>query len=129
MDIYFDTIFGAPHDIKDSELCFCLQRNGTVLSDPQPHLVKMNNIRGDMTSPAFVRLHYLQKHEYRGIDAPCNLIVEVRKFEPNVELTLKSVAWTIISLFDPAGELNVGKWRCPMFKCPTKLGSLVETIG
>lgn len=42
---------------------------------------------------------------------------------------MKSVAWTIVSLFDPAGELNVGKWRCPMFKCPTKLGSLVETIG
>jgi len=59
LDIYFDTIFGAPHDIKDSELCFCLQRNGTVLSDPQPHLVKMNNIQGDLTSPDFVRLLYL----------------------------------------------------------------------
>lgn len=44
-------------------------------------------------------------------------------------MTLKSVAWTIVSLFDPAGDINFGKWRCPMFKCPTKLGKDVETIA
>jgi len=89
----------------------------------------MNSLAPDLTSPDYTRLNYLQKHEYKRIDAPCNLIVEIRKFEPNVELTLRSVAWTIISLFDPAGDLNVGMWRCPMFKCPTKLGNAVEAIG
>ena len=39
------------------------------------------------------------------------------------------MAWTIISLFDPAGDLNVGKWRAPMFKCPTKLGTKIEMIS
>lgn len=34
-----------------------------------------------------------------------------------------------MSLFDPAGDLNIGKWRCPMFKCPTQLGKDIETIG
>ena len=32
------------------------------------------------------------------------------------------MAWTIISLFNPAGEPEVGRWRCPLYKCPTKLG-------
>lgn len=39
------------------------------------------------------------------------------------------MAWTIISLFDPAGDVNVGKWRVPMFRCPTKLGIAVETVS
>ena len=51
-----------------------------------------------------------------------NLIVEMRKFDPAVPNSLKSVAWTIFQIYDPAGDLNVGKWRLPMYKCPTKLG-------
>ena len=39
------------------------------------------------------------------------------------------MAWTIFSLFDPAGDLNVGKWRAPMFRCPTKLGASIEAIS
>lgn len=129
IDIYFDTIFNAPLDIKDCELCFCLQRDGQVLSTPQPCLVKMNHISPDQSNPDQVRINFLTKHEYRDIEAPANLIIEIRKFDPAVQQSLKSVAWTIVSLYDPAGDLNIGKWRAPMFNCPTKLGSAVETIA
>ena len=126
IEIHFDTIFNSPLDIKDCELCFCLQRAGEVLREPQPCLVKMNHIAPDAANPDQARINFLAKHEYKDIDAPVNLIVEVRKFDPAVPHSLKSLAWTIISLFDPAGDLNVGKWRAPMLKCPTKLGVHIE---
>ena len=90
--------------IKDCELCFCLQREGSVLQEPQPALVKMDHIKPEPTNPDLVRLNFFAKHEYKQISAPCNMVIEVRKFDPTVSQSLKSVAWTIVSLFDPAGE-------------------------
>ena len=128
-DIYFDTIFQAPSDIRDCELCFCLQCNGQVLSDPQPCIVKMHSINPDLSNPNQIRINFGARHEYTDIIAPCNLIVEVRKSDPAVQDSLKSVAWTMFALFDPAGDLNYGKWKAPMFKCPTKLQTDIETIA
>ena len=42
---------------------------------------------------------------------------------------MKSVAWTIVSLFDPSGEIQTGRWRCPLFNCPTKLGQDIGLIA
>ena len=89
----------------------------------------MNFISPDNGNPDFARINFLNKQEYRDIEAPVNLIVEFRKFEPGVQQSLKSIAWTIISLYDPAGDLCVGKWRAPMFRCPTKLGIPIEMIA
>ena len=43
--------------------------------------------------------------------------------------SLKSVAWTIFQLYDPAGDLNAGKWRLPMYRCPTKLGIDIQRVS
>lgn len=29
--------------------------------------------------------------------------------------------WTVFSIFDPAGNLNKGWWRLPLYECPTNL--------
>ena len=45
IDVYFDAVIQSPVEmITDCELCFCLQREGEVLQDPQPALVKMDNL-------------------------------------------------------------------------------------
>lgn len=55
------------------------------------------------------------------LDGPANLIIELRTNDPNVPGTLKSLCWTMLALFDPSGNLNSGRWRLPMYKCPTNL--------
>ena len=46
-----------------------------------------------------------------GLDS--NLIVEVRDRQGRKY-------WTVFGLFDPAGVLNEGKWKLPLYPCPTK---------
>ena len=89
----------------------------------------MSQINPDLTNPQVSRISFVGRHNYEDVQAPLNLIVELRKFIPNVQQSLKSVAWTIFSLYDPAGDLNIGKWRAPMFKCPTKLGITIDTVA
>ena len=45
----------------------------------------MNNIQPDLSNPDFARINFLQKHDYKTIEAPCNLVVEIRKFDPSVQ--------------------------------------------
>lgn len=67
-------------------MCFCLQRNGQVLSNPQPCLVKMDHLSPDPINPDRLKINFLAKHMFdEAIEAPCNLIVEMRKFDPNTE--------------------------------------------
>lgn len=76
-----------------------------------------------------VRLNFNYAHQLDDIGSPANLIIELRKFDPMVANSLKSVAWTILQLYDPAGQLSVGKWRLPMYKTPTRLGADISRIG
>lgn len=45
----------------------------------------MNHISPDQSNPDQVRINFLTKHEYRDIEAPANLIIEIRKFDPSVQ--------------------------------------------
>ena len=128
MTLFFDAAHAAPRDIKDCELCFCMQRNGQVLATPKPSLVKMATIHPDFDNPEAARINFNFSQFYKDIEPPTNLVVEMRKFDPAVPNSLKSVAWTILQLYDPAGELCVGKWKLPMYKCPTKLGIDIHRI-
>ena len=49
--IYFDTIMLAPREVRDAELCFCLQKDGVVLSEPKPRIVKMKGLVPDFEEP------------------------------------------------------------------------------
>lgn len=89
----------------------------------------MRQIKPDPANPDYVRLDFSAMHRYKAIGAPCNMVVEVRKFDSSLPQSLKSVAWTIISLFDPAGQLQVGRWRCPLYLCPTRLGQDIFEIA
>ena len=93
-----------------------------MLASPQPSLCDMIEKKADLRDANLVKCVFDYSHQYEAQDPPCNLIVELRsKVNQNDEF-VKSQAWTIIPLYDPAGDLLVGKWRCPMYKCPTKLG-------
>ena len=128
MNIFFDSVHNAPRDIKDCELCFCMQRNGQVLATPKPSLVKMSTIHPDFDNPEKARINFSYAQFYKDVEPPTNLVIEMRKFDPAVPNSLKSVAWTILQLYDPAGELVTGKWRLPMYRCPTKLGIDIHRI-
>ena len=129
LNIFFDSVFSAPRDIKDCELCFCMQRNGQVLANPKPCLVKMQTLNPDFEDYSKARVNFNFTQFYKDLEPPMNLIIEMRKFDPAVPNSLKSVAWTIFQIYDPAGDLNVGKWRLPTYKCPTKLGIDIQRIG
>lgn len=49
------------------------------------------------------RINFNYAHHLEDIGSPANLIIEMRKYDPMVENSLKSVAWTILQLYDPAG--------------------------
>ena len=128
MNLFFDAVYNAPRDIKDCELCFCMQRNGQVLAQPKPSLVKMSTIHPDFDNPEKARINFNFSQYYKEIEPPATLVVEMRRFDPAMPNSLKSVAWTILQLYDPAGDLCAGKWRLPMYKCPTKLGIDIHRI-
>ena len=128
MNIFFDAVHNAPRGIKDCELCFCMQRNGQVLAAPKPSLVKMATIHPDYDNPEAARINFNFSQYYKEIEPPANLVVEMRQYDPAVPNSLKSVAWTILQLYDPAGDLCAGKWRLPMYRCPTKLGLDIHRI-
>jgi hypothetical protein len=54
------------------------------------------------------------------------LIIEVRAGETNQ--TLKSKYWTIFGFYDPAGALNKGRWRLPLYPCPTNLTTQMVNV-
>jgi hypothetical protein len=56
-----------------------------------------------MENPLLIRINFNYAHHLEDIGSPANLIVEMRKYDPMVENSLKSVAWTILQLYDPAG--------------------------
>lgn len=49
--IYFDTMMLCPKEIRDAELVFVLQRNGMVLAEPKPRMVKMAGLQPDFEEP------------------------------------------------------------------------------
>ena len=61
----------------------------------------------------FSASHNLMQNEIT--DAPLNLLIEIRNSEGNLN------CWTVMSLYNPAQELNIGRWRLPVYKTPTKL--------
>lgn len=49
------------------------------------------------------------------------MIIEVRTSDPHEPKSLRSTAWTVMSIFNPAKEPNYGRWRLPVYKVPTNL--------
>jgi hypothetical protein len=56
-----------------------------------------------------------------SLDSPLNLIIEIRASDPNRNESLRSTAWTVMPLFNPASEPYYGRWRLPVYKVPTPL--------
>ena len=75
--IYFDAVFKASRDIKDCELCYCIQREGQVLNNPKPCLVKMKDMLQDMESHQKVRINFNYAHLLEDIGSPANLVIEM----------------------------------------------------
>ena len=76
--LYFDTIMLAPRHYRDAELCFCLQKDGVVMTDPKPRLVKMKGLSPDFEEPTKQRLAFNYSHTLLSLNSPTNLIIEVR---------------------------------------------------
>jgi len=68
----------APRHFRDAELCFCLQKDGVVMNDPKPRLVKMKGLSPDFEEPTKQRLAFGYSHTLLSLRSPVNLIVEVR---------------------------------------------------
>jgi hypothetical protein len=111
----------APRDYRDCELCFCLQKNGVVLTDPRPRLVRMAGLSPDFEETMKQRISFSFSHLLSALEPPVNLIVEIRTSDPNDPMSVKSTAWTVMPLFNPANEPNFGRWRLPVYRIPTNL--------
>ena len=61
-------------------------------------------------------------------DPPCNMIIEIRVADPRDPSIARSTAWTIMPLYNPAGEPNFGRWRLPVYRLPTKLDVEMKEI-
>ena len=80
MEIYFDAAFKAPRNLNNCELCFCLQRGGAVLPNPQPSLCLSSKKNADLNDPQYIKVVFDYNHHYESIDPPCNMIVELREY-------------------------------------------------
>lgn len=49
------------------------------------------------------------------------MIIEIRTSDPSDPSSLKSAAWTVMPLFNPALEPYYGRWRLPVYSVPTNL--------
>jgi hypothetical protein len=68
------------------------------------------------------RISFNVPNLFKDLKTGTNLIIELRTNDPNKSNVLKSTAWTVMPLFNPADEFNIGRWRLPMYQCPTLLG-------
>lgn len=127
--IYIDTVIQAPRDYREVELIFILQRSGVVLPEVQPRIVKLRTNQPDFEEPRKQRLSFHFAQTMTSLQPPLNLIVEMRTSDPITQDSLRSTAWTVMPLFNPALEPNFGRWRCPMYKVPTNLGIDVRSIA
>jgi hypothetical protein len=50
-----------------------------------------------------IRVNFNYAHLLEEIGSPANLVIEMRKFDPMVPHSLKSLSWTVLQLYDPAG--------------------------
>jgi hypothetical protein len=105
----------APRNYRDAELCFCLQKDGVVMTDPKPRLVKMKGLNPDFEEPTKQRFAFNYSHALIGLESPVNLIIEIRISDPQNQAGLESVAWTVMPLFNPADEPNTGRWKLPLY--------------
>lgn len=75
----------------------------------------------DFEEPMKQRVTFNFNQTLTTLTAPLNLIVEVRTSDPINVSSLRSTAWTVMPLFNPALEPNYGRWRLPCYKVPTNL--------
>jgi hypothetical protein len=61
-----------------------------------------------------------------GMTAPSNIIFEVRVSEGNEPPS--SRYWTVFGVFNPQNKLNIGRWRLPLYECPTELNTKMEDV-
>ena len=119
--IYIDNLMLAPPDYRDVELIFILYPSGNVLPEPKPRLVRMAGILPDFEEPLKQRVSFNFSHALIAPEAPLNLVIELRTANPVDPTQVKSTAWTVMPLYNPAQEPNFGRWRLPMYAPPTKL--------
>lgn len=100
--IYFDTLMLAPRDYREAELVFILQRDNQVLPEPKPRLVRMAGLSPDFEEPFKQRMSFNYTHTLKAQDPPLNLIIEIRVSDPTDPTNIKSTAWTVMPLFNPA---------------------------
>ena len=63
----------------------------------------MKHAQQDIENPLHTRLNFNYAHQLEDIGSPAEVTIELRSYDPMVENSLKSVAWTKLQLYDPAG--------------------------
>ena len=121
MTVYFDTLIQAPREFsKEVQLIFVLKRNGVVLPDMKPRIIKMQGTQPDFEEVSKQRIGFNFSQVLTTLTPPLSCVIEVRAADSNGQ-NLRSVAWTVMPLFNPAEEPNFGRWRLPTYKVPTNL--------
>ena len=88
---------------------------------PKPQTFKHKSTRSDFENLDKQRFLLDFPNLLRGLQPPMNLIIEIRSPDENSRKNFTSTAWTVMPLFNPANELNLGQWRLPVYECPTLL--------
>jgi hypothetical protein len=79
----------------------------------------MKTLQTDYENTDRLRSFFNYSKDIHESEKPLNLIIEVRIADNNQEPISKY--WTVFGVFDPAGNLNVGRWRLPLYATPTNL--------
>ena len=100
VSVYLDTLFQAPREWRDIELCFTLTKNGSLVKEFKPRIIRMRNLIPDFEQPMKSRCSFNYSSMLSDLFAPLNMIVEVRASDATSQ-HLHSVGWTIMPIHNP----------------------------
>jgi hypothetical protein len=78
----------------------------------------MKTMNPDYEDSNRLRAFFNFSQNIQDVEPPANLVIEVRAADTS-QVRPTSKYWSIFGLYDPAGALNIGRWKLPLYSCPT----------
>ena len=127
VSFYIDTLFKAPKEWRDIEICYTLAKNNSPVQEFKPRVIRMRNLIPDFEQPMKSRCSFNYSSILADLFAPLNMIIEVRALDATSQ-NLHSIGWTIMPIHNLSKQVNYGFWRLPCYTLTTKVDADVRQI-
>eukprot|EP00397_Hematodinium_sp_SG-2012_P000867 GEMP01000868.1.p1 GENE.GEMP01000868.1~~GEMP01000868.1.p1 ORF type:complete len:1386 (+),score=329.34 GEMP01000868.1:922-5079(+) len=113
MVLYWDFILGVPLRFTQCRIAYAFYDGATALGGVKATDMEHGKPDGDSMTMVFA---INRKVTHLPVSPTLRLIVEVQYLPSPTKIV--PVGWTCVQLFVEGGQLNVGKFECPIFRPP-----------